>query len=182
MVAIMGSRPGSQSTLMTYVGEVLPSRASSLVREVLAQTAGSGRAWLSFFFALWSSTSATSGLIDTLNAIYGLKESRPWWKSGLIGLALAVAVGMLLTAALIIVVYGPVMLDKLLPGTAALYLWKLAHWPTAALLLVTALLGIYRFAPNIHRQKRKRGRYETRQDGDFAAAKGFAFKLQLQHF
>ncbi len=38
MVSMIGSAPGSQGTLMTYVGEVLPSGASSLVRQVLAQT------------------------------------------------------------------------------------------------------------------------------------------------
>ena len=89
MVSMIGSAPGSQGTLMTYVGEVLPSGASSLVRQVLAQTTGSGRAWFSLLFALWSSSSATSGLIDALNAIYGLKESRPWWKSRLIAVGLA---------------------------------------------------------------------------------------------
>ena len=69
IVAMIGSAPGSQGTLMSYVGEVLPSGASNLVRQVLAQTTGGGRAWFSLIFALWSSSSATSGLIDTLNAI-----------------------------------------------------------------------------------------------------------------
>jgi membrane protein len=122
---------------------------------VLAQTTGSGRAWFSLLFALWSSSSATSGLIDTLNAIYGLKESRPWWKSRLIAVALAIAMGVLLTAALIILVYGPLVLDKISPGSAALYVWKIAQWPAAGLLLILALLGLYRFAPNLQQQKRK---------------------------
>ena len=75
MVSMIGSAPGSQGTLMSYVSEVLPSGASSLVRQVLAQTTGSGKAWFSLLFAVWSSSSATSGLIDTLNAIYELKET-----------------------------------------------------------------------------------------------------------
>jgi membrane protein len=45
VVSMLGSVQGSQGTLMMYVGDVLPSTASSLVRQVLAQTAGSGRAW-----------------------------------------------------------------------------------------------------------------------------------------
>lgn len=110
MVTMIGSRRGSQGILITYLGEVVPSGASSLVSAVLSRTTGSGRAWLSFFFALWSSSSATSGLIDTLNAIYGVKYSRPWWKSSLIAVAPAIATGVLLTAALIIMVYGPIIL------------------------------------------------------------------------
>jgi membrane protein len=155
MVSMIGSAPGSQGTLMTYVGKVLPSSASTLVRQVLAQTTGSGRAWFSLLFALWSSSSATSGLIDTLNAIYRLKESRPWWKSRLIAVGLAMAMGVLLTAALVIVVYGPLVLDKISPGSATLFLWKIAQWPAAALLLILALLGVYRFAPNLQEQNSK---------------------------
>ena len=182
MVSMIGSAPGSQGTLMTYVGEVLPSSASSLVRQVLAQTTGSGRAWFSLLFALWSSSSATSGLIDTLNAIYGLKESRPWWKSRLIALALAVAMGVLLTAALIILVYGPLVLDKIASGSADLYLWKIAQWPAAALLLIMALLGLYRFAPNLQEQK-----WKWLLPGSMVAAVTWMavsvlFKVYVRHF
>ena len=182
MVAMISSAPGSQSTLMAYVGEVLPSGASSLVRQVLAQTTGSGRAWFSLLFALWSSSSATSGLIDTLNAIYGLNESRPWWKSRLIAVGLAIAMGVLLTAALIIVVYGPLVLDKISPGLAALYVWKIAQWPAAALLLILALLGIYRFAPNLQEQK-----WKWLLPGSMVAAVTWIavsvlFKVYVRHF
>jgi membrane protein len=149
MVSMIGPAPGWQGTLMRYIGDVLPSSASNLVRQVLAQTTGSGRAWFSLLFALWSSSSATSGLIDTLNAIYGLKERRPWWKSRLIAVALAIAMGVLLTAALVIVVYGPVILHKIAPGWGDPYAWKIAQWPAAALLLISALLGLYRFAPDV---------------------------------
>ena len=182
MVSMIGSAPGSQGTLMTYVGEVLPSGASSLVRQVLAQTTGSGRAWFSLLFALWSSSSATSGLIDTLNAIYGLTESRPWWKSRLIAVGLAIALGVLLTAALIILVYGPLILDKISPGSAALYVWKIAQWPAAALLLIIALLGLYRFAPNLKEQK-----WKWLLPGSMVAAVTWMavsvlFKMYVRHF
>ena len=182
MVSMIGSAPGSQGTLMSYVSEVLPSGASSLVRQVLAQTTGSGKAWFSLLFAVWSSSSATSGLIDTLNAIYGLKERRPWWKYRLIAVGLAMAMGVLLTAALIILVYGPLALDKIAPGSATLYVWKIAQWPAAALLLIIALLGLYRFAPNLQQQ-----RWKWLLPGSMVAAVTWMavsvlFKLYVRHF
>jgi membrane protein len=182
VVSMLGSVQGSQGTLMMYVGDVLPSTASSLVRQVLAQTTGSGRAWFSLLFALWSSSSATSGLIDTLNDIYALKESRPWWKSRLIAIVLAIAMGVLLTAALIIVVYGPIILHKIAPGSASLYVWKIAQWPAAAALLILALLGIYRYAPNIQEQK-----WKWLLPGSIVAAAiwmavSILFKLYVRHF
>ena len=167
---------------MKYVGEVLPSTASTLVRQVLAQTTGSGRVWFSLLFALWSSSSATAGLIDALNAIYELKESRPWWKSRLIAVILAIAMGVLLTAALIIVVYGPEILRQIAPGSANFYVWKIAQWPAAALLLILALLGLYRFAPNIQEQK-----WKWLLPGSIVAAViwmavSVLFKLYVRHF
>jgi membrane protein len=122
---------------------------------VLQQTTGTGVAWLSLLFALWSSASATAGLIDTLNAIYGLKERRPWWKARLVAVCLAMATGALLTAALIVVAYVPLILDRIAPGSAILSAWKIVQWPGAAFLIIMALLGIYRFAPNIQEQEWK---------------------------
>ncbi|MGB6134043.1 MAG: YihY/virulence factor BrkB family protein [Acidobacteriaceae bacterium] len=182
MVSLLSSAPDSQGALMNYVGEVLPSGASHLVRQVLAQTASSGRASFSLLFALWSSSAATAGLIDTLNEIYRLRESRPWWKYHLTSIALAIALGVLLTAALVIVVYGPLIFHMIAPGSASLYVWKVAQWPAAAFLLILALLGLYRFAPDIQKQKWK----WLLPGGIVAAAIWMAasvlFKLYVRHF
>jgi len=131
---------------------------------------------------LWSSSSATSGLIDTLNAIYDVKESRPWWKSRLLAVVLAIALGVLLTVALILVVYGPVILHKIAPGSATLNVWRLAQWPTAAVPLISALLGLYRFAPDIQEQK-----WKWLLPGSIVAAiiwmaASILFKLYIRHF
>jgi membrane protein len=153
LVSMLSSAPDSQDILMRYIAEVLPPTASNLVRQVLASTTGSGKVWFALLFALWSSSSATAGLIDTLNEIYGLKESRPWWKFRLIAVGLALAIGILLTGALVIVVCGPAFLRRVSTGSVSPYVWNIAQWPTAAALLILALLGLYRFAPNIQKQK-----------------------------
>ncbi len=155
MVSTLNSASASQTILMKYLAEVLPSAASNLVRQVLAQTASSGRAWFALLFALWSSSSATAGLIDTLNEIYGVKESRPWWQRRLMAVSLALAMGVLLSAALTIVVYGPAILRLVLNVPSTLLVLKIAQWPVAAFLLISALLGLYRFAPNIRQQRLK---------------------------
>ncbi len=87
-----------------------------------------------------------------------------------------------MAAALIIVVYSPVILGKVLPGTAALYLWKLVQWPAAALLLIMALIGIYRFAPNVQQQN-----WKSLLPGSVVAAVtwmavSLLFKVYVRHF
>ena len=182
MVSMIGAAPGSLGTLMKHVGEVLPSAASKLIRQVLAQTTGTGIAWFSMLFALWSSSSATAGLIDTLNAIYNLKVRRPWWKARLIAVALAMGTWVLLTAALVGVTYGPVILHKIARGSAILSVWNIAQWPGVAFLLILPLLGVYRFAPNIQEQE-----WKWLLPGSVLAATiwitvSVLFKLYVRHF
>jgi membrane protein len=74
-------------------------------------------------------------------------------KARLIALGLALAMGVLLTGALIIVVSGPAFLRNVSTNSATLYAWDIAQWPTAAFLLILALLCLYRLAPNIQEQK-----------------------------
>jgi hypothetical protein len=102
MASMLSSGHNSQGTLVAYIGKVIPSAASSMVGTILAQTANAGRAWLSLIFALWASSSATVGIMNTLNIIYGVKEDRPWWRARLLAMALAAATGILLTAALVV--------------------------------------------------------------------------------
>jgi membrane protein len=140
---------GSRGTLMQYVGKVLPSSASLLVGRVLGQTTGDGRAWFTLLFALWSTSSATSGIMETLNAISDTKELRSWWKAKLVAVLLAISTGAVLTTALITVLFGPELLLHLLPKVAGADVWKVAQWPAAGVLLVLALLCLYRFAPSV---------------------------------
>ena len=182
MASMLSSGHNSQGTLVTYIGEVIPSAASSMVGTILAQTTSAGRAWLSLMFALWSSSSATVGIMETLNIIYGVEEDRPWWKAHLLAMVLAAATGVLLTAALVIVVYGPVLLSILLPGAAAFHAWRLAQWPAAAALLMMALLCLYRFAPNRHGQQWKRLVPGSVVATIIWIAVSLLFKLYVRHF
>jgi membrane protein len=90
--------------------------------------------------------------------------------------------GVLLAATLIIVVHGPLIVHKIVPGTAAFKVWNLAQWPAAAVLLILALLGLYLFAPNIQGQ-----RWKWLLPGSIIAAgiwmaASFLFKLYIRHF
>ncbi len=173
---------GSQTTLTNYVGEALPANASSLVTGIVKQTTGGGRAWLSLLFALWSCSSAITGVMTTLNVIYGVKEDRAWWRARLLALILALATGALLVATLVIVVYGPELLVAVLPGTVSVYVWKIARWPAAAASLMATLFCLYRFAPNVKNQA-----WPLLVPGSVVAAviwvmASVVFKVYVRHF
>jgi membrane protein len=102
--------------------------------------------------AIWSSSSAMSAVINTLNNAYDIEEGRPWWKVQLtaISLTLGVAVFILISFALVIV--GPA-----LAGTVAVWMhlgpafewtWKILQWPVVFALACTGIGLIYYFAPD----------------------------------
>ena len=79
-------------------------------------------------------------------------------------------------------VYGPLILHKITPGSVPLYVWKIAQWPAAAVLLILALLCLYRFAPNIQEQK-----WKWLLPGSIVAAViwvavSVLFKIYVRHF
>ena len=183
MVSMIGWAPGSQGTLMTYVGEVLPSGASGTRRDrCLRRRRAAEEPGFHSSSRFWSSSSATSGLIDTLNAIYQLKRERPLVEvppdRGGAGHGHGCAAdGSVDHFGLRSTRPGQ---DR--AGSATLFVWKIAQWPAAALLLIIALLGLYRFAPNLQQQ-----RWKWLLPGSMVAAVTWMavsvlFKLYVRHF
>jgi membrane protein len=80
------------------------------------------------------------------------------------------------------VVYGPVLLSNLLPVAAAFHIWRLAQWPSAAVLLMMALLCLYRFAPNRNGQQWKRLVPGSVVATAIWIAVSLLFKLYVRHF
>lgn len=181
VVTLVTPGHGSNGVLMNYIASVLPSSASGLVGKVLGQTTGGSRLWLTLLFALWSSSSAMGGVMTTLNTINGVQEGRSWWKARLLSLTLALATGVLLSSALVIVIYGPELMSHLVPNGINATFWSVAQWPAAIVLLIGALLCLYRFAPDL-----KRRRWSKLVPGSiFAAvlwiAASLIFKVYVRH-
>ena len=185
LAARLDTAPGSAVTLIGYLDKVLPDRAALLVRSVLGQMesepGGYGsRIWLSLGLALWVGMKTMAGMMRTLNVMYGVEERRPWWKARLLATLLSLGFGVLLTGALTIVVDGPKLMNRWLPGV--LGVWRAAQWPSAIVLLVLALLGLYRIAPDLRRQG-----WVRLMPGSVVAATiwvmgSLLFKVYVEHF
>lgn len=181
MVSMIGVGHGAHGLLVRYLGKVLPSSAATLVQQVLSETTGRG-VGLSLLFALWSASSATAGLTDALNAIYGLKETRPWWKARWRAVELAAGTGALLTIAVLLVAYIPVLVRAIAPGSTLILIWRIAEWPAAACLLFIVLLFLYRYSPDIQHQE-----WRWLRPGSVLAmivwlAVSFGFKIYIRNF
>jgi membrane protein len=161
VVALASSLP-VQHLIDVVVGSlarVAPGDVLVLVREQLVQIAQGpprGLLTLSLLGALWSSSSAMTAIIDTLNQAYHVREGRSWWRVRLLAVGLTVVLFAFTLIAVAFVMIGPTLAEYLenslgVPRRFA-WLWAIAEWPLVFGLIVTALGWVYYFAPDVRRR------------------------------
>ena len=80
---LLDSSTGLKDELFSYLRQIMPLSVFDLVRktvdEIVANSTG-GKATLGLFVTLWSASAGVDGIRNSFNAIYGLKETRPYWR------------------------------------------------------------------------------------------------------
>lgn len=148
--------------LISYLGQVMPSSAITLVHTTLDEISaarGSGKLSLGLLAALWAASNGMGAISETLNAAYGVKEQRSWWKVRLVSMLLTIALSILIVTALVIVLYGGYLGESVAShfGYSSLFTtaWKILQWPIALLFLFLTFNLIYYFGPAIRPRKRR---------------------------
>jgi membrane protein len=133
----------------------MPDEVATLVQrelDTLLQGAHGGLMTFALAGAIWSSSSAMSAVISTLNRAYDIEEWRPWWKTRLIAIALTVALAIFVVAAFALVVGGADLARAVASWVGAGDIFRrvgqVAQWPVAFALVVFAIDLVYHFAPN----------------------------------
>jgi membrane protein len=149
--------------LMSYLRNVLPADALSMVERFLSQVAeGSGANILSLgaLGALWASSSAVTAMMDALNVVFDVKEDRrPFWRVRLIAILLTMGLAGFVIMSLALVLYGPTIgrwiADRMGFGIAFTGIWNVLQWPVIAGLMLVVVATSYHMCPD-HRYKRWR--------------------------
>ena len=174
--------------VLATLGHVAPADVVAIARHQMEQIRARpslGLLTLSLGGAVWSLSSGVSVLIDTLNQAYRIPERRSWWRVRLraIVLTLALTGGTLLAFGLVIL--GPRAIREAATwlgfGPLFVWIWSVLQWPVAAVLLLTAIGCVYRFAPNTSRE------WVWISPGSLTATAlwllvSFGFKWYLSHF
>jgi membrane protein len=142
--------------LINYLATVMPASAIDLVHTTLDEVArarGGGKLSLGLLAALWAASNGMGAMSGTLNAAYGVQETRPWWKVRLTSILLTIGLSVLIIVALIIVLYGGHIGERVAVyfgfGPAFTVAWKILQWPIALFFLLLTFTMIYHFAPNV---------------------------------
>ena len=149
-----------RSSLLRFLASVAPRSASQLVRttvEEITEGATGGKLSFGLVAALWFASFGMGAIGDTLNAAYGVRESRPIWRLRLISLGLTAALAALVIMALALVLYG----GQIGEGLATRYelggvfkaVWNVIQWPFVLCFVLFAFALVYYYAPDLRHQK-----------------------------
>ncbi|HMQ03948.1 MAG TPA: YihY/virulence factor BrkB family protein [Pyrinomonadaceae bacterium] len=157
---VLGSTESLKRELYSYLFQILPVTAFDLVQQTLEEiieSSSGGKLTIGIFITLWSASVGVDTLRNSLNSVYQLTESRPWWKTKLQSLVLTFIFILLLVIALITVSSGWAFFQHLLAlagieiGSSLVVI--VVQWLALLLVLWLASEFIYNWLP-CHRKFR----------------------------
>jgi membrane protein len=164
LLSLLGvfAQPGShlEVSIAETLGRLAPGAASELVRSVLQQTfkaSGGIKLAAGILGALWAASGGMQAVVVSLNKIYEVQETRPWWKQKVIIIGLTLALAVLIIIALVLALYGSKIGETLFNhiGVGGLFriAWKVLQWPVSFAAMFLSFSLVYYFAPNVEERK-----------------------------
>jgi membrane protein len=145
---------GAYDALLEFLDPVAPKSVTSIIHQLQRDTGSASVVLLALgiFGALWAGSGAMGSVVKAVNRAYGRLETRPLWKVRLIALVLVLASGTVLAGMLLLVVLGGKLGDAIAAkagfGAAFDWIWNIARWPLAFLVVLLLFALIYYLAPN----------------------------------
>ena len=147
-------------TLLGKIGQLIPPTAFALVTQTFQKTtsaSSTGKVTFGLLFALFSASVGISAIQDTLNSVYRVRETRPFWKARLQAIGLTLLVAALVIFALLTLFAGDFTanhLDHLFRFSYVLaWAVRIAAWVLASLLMVLSFEVMYYFCPDVQNRK-----------------------------
>ncbi len=186
---ILNSTEEYQNELFSYLRQIMPKTAYELVKNTIvevAQNSSSGKLTFGFLVAIWSASAAIDSLRVALNYVYSLKETRYFWTTKALSLALTVAIGTLFLLALGIIFYG----GHLITYTFDYFsITVTSYWILTSLKLLIAFIVIKLLFAVIYNLLPNYGRFRWKWTSTGANVGivlwlilSFSFRLYLQYF
>ena len=138
-----------RSTVQHLVEMLSPGPSGKLLTEAAAQGASGGAtaAIVGLVGALLAGMFAVAQVERSANRLMGLDRDRPTAKRYLLAFVLAIPVGLLLSAGVLLIGAGGPVVDGLGLEGGARVVWEVARWPLGLLVAAAALMLLLRVAP-----------------------------------
>ena len=151
---VLNATDSLEAELYQYLAQIMPGSAFDLVQKTLTEivdASSGGKLTFGLLITLWSASAGVDSVRGTLNSVYELKESRPWWSTKLQSLVLTLGFIVLIAVALGGVTAGWTLV-KLGFGSVGLEVtspWVLVtvQWVALLLVMLLATAIIYSWVP-----------------------------------
>jgi membrane protein len=157
LVAVAAFFPieGLLEQMLERVRPLVPADALGLVETHLRGLLEQRPRLLTFgaLTALWSASRGVDAFRKALNLAYDVNESRPFWRTQLLAIAVTLAGLMLSVMAFALFILGSKvgfwLANKLQLGTALLVVWSWLRWPIAGGILMLVVALSYYLLPDV---------------------------------
>jgi len=162
MAALLGYIPIPHlfEGLLSLMARLVPGDGMSLVRNIVDDVSHKHTHLLTLglVFTIWTTSSGFAAIIDGLDLVYRVRETRPVWKTRPLALGLTLLAGSLLVVAVGLMVeetsLGTWFTGEFDLSPAVLAAWRDLRWGIAAAFAVLALELVYHFGPNLKQRFR----------------------------
>ena len=158
LVAIVGYLPIPDlfNEILNVMSRFVPLDSMGLVRKVVADVISPNKGKLLSFGLLgsiWAVSGGFASVMEALNVAYDVPETRPFWKTRLLAILLAVQIGALMLTALAVMLVGP-QFGEWLARTAHVsfvwaYIWPYLRIAFALFAVIFAVEVMYFAGPNV---------------------------------
>jgi membrane protein len=147
--------------LLSLMARLVPGDGMSLVRSIVSDVISHKHPHfltVGLVFTTWTASSGFAAIIDGLDVVYRVRETRPVWKTRPIALGLTLLAGSLLLLAVGLTVdgttWGTWLAGRLDFNRFALSAWHYLRWALATLFAVLAVELLYHFGPDVKQRFR----------------------------
>src|SRR6185369_439044 len=112
MAAVLGFLPIPDlwGKTLDIFSRFVPPDSMGLVRRVLSDVITPNRGKIlsvGLLGAVWAASSGFAAMIEALNVAYDVPETRPYWKTRLLAIALTFGIGSVMVVAAVVMILGP---------------------------------------------------------------------------
>jgi membrane protein len=151
--------PNLLDRLLDMLAQMLPGEALQLVQDnvrTLVMDQRGGLLSFGILAALWTSSSALTAIMDSLNRAYDVDEGRPFWKVRGLAILLTIGLSAIIVGAIVLLTFGPQIggwiADLAGLGRAFELTWNILRWPVIVGFMILAMAFLYYMAPDVEQQ------------------------------
>jgi membrane protein len=147
-------------SLLAYIRQLAPASAFTLISDLIdeiATGAGGGKLLLGLIAAMWFGSLGVAALSESLNAMYGVRETRSWLRVRAAAAGLTLVLLVVTLTALLMLAYGHQagvnIAEALGFSRSFALLWAIMRVPLAIVFVLLAFAIVYYFTPDLKDQK-----------------------------